>query len=503
MGVKFNGTDLESTYGFIHQNTEGLGSPRIRKSVVTIPGVHGSLDFGGTYEERDIYLVGYVSASSHANMLANLQALHGALAAVPLGINMAPINGMPLSKSSQLGTLELPDFTDRHFPCIFNGTFDVTTVGHRQLDREARVRIGFRQPQPWAVSNTATSASGATDTDGGYFNVSNDNGLHVPALISLEAVTDTVSSFSIYNLAVDPFVTKSITGTIGGTPAFRATGWTNGIIIGGIDFQAGTDYITYPLGGVRTLSQESGTIEMNFIPGFAASANSAVLWTMYVSATEYWRIYYDHTANRFKFQMVDGGTTQTVDSGVAHAGISTQHYIVVKWETSSASISVNGSAFVNGTQEKISYPSTMRLGSFGDDTLPADGVIDEFIIWNRAVNQAYVNDSWSIRRTRSFGRPVPGVLLYASFDFNPNAVGAGDKVFTYVNDLEVGDILFVDMERQTVEKWDVSTATKTNTIQYASNHFFDLVPGNNTFRIPKSGAGELSVRANFTKRYLI
>jgi hypothetical protein len=149
IGLKFNGIDLKDTYGLQVTNIEGLESPRIRTNTIVIPGLDGVLDFGGTYDERTIFVNGYVSSdTSHALALANVQAIHQIVSAVPsIGSNV-PIDGMPLSLRSGLSAMEIPDFVDRYFPVIFNGVFEVVSGTNRRATKDFRVRMGFRQPNP-------------------------------------------------------------------------------------------------------------------------------------------------------------------------------------------------------------------------------------------------------------------------------------------------------------------------------------------------------------------
>jgi hypothetical protein len=71
LSVRFNGIDLKTGFGFETEDIE-ISPPRIRKNVVTIPGVHGVIDFGGTYEERDIFIRGHLAdAFDHAAVLDN------------------------------------------------------------------------------------------------------------------------------------------------------------------------------------------------------------------------------------------------------------------------------------------------------------------------------------------------------------------------------------------------------------------------------------------------
>jgi hypothetical protein len=70
--------------------------------------------------------------------------------------------------------------------------------------------------------------------------------------------------------------------------------------------------------------------------------------------------------------MKNGGVETTVDSGLGIISTSAVHRITCYWASGFAYISRNNSARVSGTQTKITYPTSIRVGSFGDDTLPAN-----------------------------------------------------------------------------------------------------------------------------------
>ncbi len=505
MGVKLNGVDLESTYGFDLANVEGLEAPSIRQNTATIPGLHGELDFGGTYATRNIYLVGHLSASTHAASITALQQFIQSTAVLPLRAATAPLDGYPLSPDSVLSTLELPDFTDRYLAVSYNGTFEAEWITARRIGKKIRVRIGFRQPRPWATAKEPSKFTGSTASGQNQHWANNDGGIAVPPKITFNINTDTVTSFSLYNHAIDPFNTEAITGTLGGTPLFIDQFGGDGQINAGLKFSNGTEFVTYPL--QSHFSPIFGTIEMIYVPAFAAGDNDAVLWTLYKASNEYWRVWYDKTGNKFRFQMKTPSFDTTLQSSMGITGSGNVYYLAVSWNFDNAYFSVNGETRVSGAKNIITLPTTIRIGSFGDNTLPAKGTIDELIVWNRDVGAEYVYGVWNgLRYKRAFGRPVPGVLMYADYNFSIDAVGAGNKTFTYNNignPLDIGDYLIVDMERQTTYWWDASAKTRTNVISAVSNHFFDLMPGINTFNLPYSGSGNMTLVIHFQKRYLL
>lgn len=509
MGVKLNGVDLESTYGFDLANVEGLEAPSIRQNTAIIPGLHGELDFGGTYETRNIYLVGTIVATTHATSLSALQQFLQSTAVMPLRAASAPLDGRPLSPDSVLSTLEIPDFTDRHFAAIYNGTFDAEWLASRQVGKKIRVRIGFRQPRPWATANVVSGYEGVTTDNQNHHYANNDGGIATPPKITIVGQDDPVTSFSIYNQAIDPFNTIAITGTLGGTPPFVSQFNFGGDapIDGGIDFESDTDYVTYPL--ANNFSLHFGTIELVYFPfAFTPPHDTGVLWNLYNADDHYWRLWFDSTANRFKFTMKTPSVETTITSTYGISTLEVPYYLSVSWDLNFAYLSVNGEARVSDDKNMITIPSTIRIGSFGDSTLTAGGVIDEFIMWNRDVGQDYVQRVYNgSRYRRAFGRPVPGVLLYADFNYSKDAVGCGQKIFTYTNvgtPIEPADFLFIDMEKQTVFFWDASAATKTNAIANSSNHFFDLQPGINTLSLPfTTVTGNLKISIQYQKRYLL
>jgi hypothetical protein len=499
MGLKFNGIDLEDTYGLQVTNIEGLESPRIRTNTVVIPGLDGVLDFGGTYDERTIFVNGYVSSdTSHALALANVQAIHQIVSAVPsIGSNV-PIDGMPLSLRSGLSAMEIPDFVDRYFPVIFNGVFEVVSGTNRRATKDFRVRMGFRQPNPYALGLTKITAVKQVSATNKYMLVGNSGGLYVSPLVSLEA-TGTVSSFSIYNMNVDPFVTNSWPGTKGGSLTFSSSSDLITVIGGAVKFALGTSFVTF---SATNIFREEGAVELIYTPSFNPSIKSAVVWTLYISTTEYWRCFYDHTVNKFKFQTRNGGTTETSESS---SGFSTGQvvHVLCKWTASQIIIFLDGVSGTAATKVNIAEPTTIRVGSFGDNTLPADGLIDEFIVWSRDVGADYPLSAQA--RRRPFGRPIVGVAVYAPFDFSIDATGAGDKILTFgvTTVMDTDDIIFIDMEKQTAFFWDASAEIKTSVITEISNLFWELVPGTNAIRIPKTGAGDLITTFEYVKRFLI
>jgi hypothetical protein len=498
-GLKYNGIDLEATYGLQVTNIEGLESPRIRSNTVVIPGLDGVLDFGGTYDERTIFVTGYVSSdTSHADVLAKLQSIHQIVSAVPsIGTNV-PVDGMPLSLRSGLSMLEVPDFTDRYFPVIFNGVFEVIAGTNRRATKDFRVRIGFRQPNPAALGLTKTTAVKQISAANKYMLVANAGGLYVPPLVSLEA-TGTVNSFSIYNMNVDPFVTNSWTGTKGGSLTFSSSSDLATVIGGAVKFALGTAFVTF---SATNIFREEGAVELLYTPSFNPEVKSAVLWTLYISATEYWRCWYDHTVNKFKFETRNGGTITISESTLGFTTGAVLH-LLCRWTVTQISIFLNGVVGTTVSKTSIAEPSTIRVGSFGDNTLPADGLIDEFIVWSRDVGADYPIPANS--RRRPFGRPIVGVAIYAPFDFSIDATGAGDKILTFgvTTVMDTDDIIFIDMEKQTAFFWDASAETKASVITEVSNVFWELVPGTNAIRIPKTGAGDLITTFEYVKRFLI
>lgn len=514
MGVKLNGVDLETTYGFDLANIEGLEAPRIRQNIANIPGVHGELDFGGTYETRNIYLVGHISATTHANSLTALQGFLQRTAVLPLQNISAPLDGAPLSPQSVLGTLEIPDITDRYFSVVYNGIFEAEWIAARQISRKIRLRIGFKQTNPWANANVLSGYVSDSTANQNHHQISNDGGISTPPKMAFSVFDDAVSSFSVYNHAIDPFNTVAITGTLGGTPFFVSQFdlgvGSAGPVEGGIKFDNDTDFVTFPL--ANNFSLHFGTIELVYFPEFVGGGPphpTSVLWTIYNATDHYWRLWYDSVSTKFKFTMKTPSTETVLTSTVGVTALGVAHYIAVSWDLTSAYLSVNGEIRVSAAKNTITIPSTIRIGSFGNNTLHARGTIDEFIMWNRDVGQSYVQRVFTGSRfRRTFNRPVPGVLLYADFNFSKDAVGAGPKIFTYANvpaPIDIGDFLFVNMEKQTVFFWDSSAATKTNAIANSSNIFFDLQPGTNTLSLPFTpvGIGKLRIMATWQQRFLL
>jgi hypothetical protein len=99
--------------------------------------------------------------------------------------------GQPLSQTSVLSTLLLSDFTNEVFQVIYNGTFETDFLGPRLLSKNIRLRIGFRQVQPWVSSSVKFNYVGNTTTDSGYFAALNDLGLHVPPKVMLTSLAST------------------------------------------------------------------------------------------------------------------------------------------------------------------------------------------------------------------------------------------------------------------------------------------------------------------------
>lgn len=498
--LKFNGINLYDSYGFVLEN-KVIPAPRIRRATATRPGVDGVLDFGGVYEEREIIIRGaMLNALDHDDVVENIRELASAIGAVPLGRQMAPFSGQPLSVTSVHGTLEFEDIPNIVFHVIWNGTFDVAFAGRSGSAEVAIVTIGFRQPNPWASSTVDFYYEGQSDEEEGRFWALNENGIYAPPTLLFTSLGN-LTGVEITNQGVDPLNTRAITGTFVGSPLVRSHSNTPTAIVGGFAFTDGATAITYPTAG--NFSQDHGTVELLYTPEIVPSSFTTTLWTLFVDTSNYWQCWYDSATNSFKFTMVVGGSGVTIDSGRGYSFSNTIHRITVSWDESGVYMAVDGNTRVSGSKVKIAYPSTIRFGSWGNNTLPARGCLDEIIIWNRDVGQAYDTAAWNSRRVTAFGRPVPGVLLYAPLDFSPHATGCGHKVFTYVGAFSIFDKLFVDMGKRTVNLWDEGDLTYTNVIQNIQNGFFDIMPGINTLLVTKTGADEVHVEINFVKRYLL
>lgn len=501
MAFKFNGIDLYATYGFALEN-KIIPTPRIRRSTATRPGVDGVLDFGGVYEEREIAVRGsMINVIDHDTLIEKIRELASAIGAVPHGRGMAPLFGQPISVTSVNGTIEFDDFPNIVYNVTWNGTFDVVFTGRSGYADAAIVTIGFRQINPWATSTTDFYHEGATDADGGHFWALNDNGMYVPPNILFTGQTADVTRIDLTSHALDPLNTRAITGTVLGSPVFNSHADNSAVIVGGFNFATDTAAITFPVNG--NFSQEQGTVELVYMPSGLPSLVSGTLWTLYVDADNYWQCWYDDSDNRFKFTMALGGSATTINSGVGYTLANSLNRVVVSWDEIDAYIAVNDGTRVSDTKVKIAYPASIRFGSFGDNTLPAKGVLDEVVIWNRDVGANYISAAYDNRLFIPFGRPVPGVFLYAAFDGSPNAVGCGNKTFSYVGTVSNLDRLMVDMGKRTVTLWDDGSLTISNVIQNIDGGFFDVMPGINTFFVTKTGTGNVNVEISFIKRLLL
>ena len=141
-GVIWDGTDLESSYGFTLK-PDGFPYPRpkVRLLTVDVPGRDGPVIVGRKLEGWEIKIVGYVQDTSYAGVLSKITGLDGLF----LGVYAAhPDQSGFASPSVSPKTLEIPDMGLDYARC-YCIDFWPKHYQRRRLATHAEIEISFFQ----------------------------------------------------------------------------------------------------------------------------------------------------------------------------------------------------------------------------------------------------------------------------------------------------------------------------------------------------------------------
>jgi len=188
--AKINGIDLHK-FGVVEYEVNHLGMAPVNVAFQSLPSRHISVPFTGAAAPNPFTITGRIFDNSVANLRTHLENLKSQLVSLKHRNNYfdrpAPIY------------IELADYSDRHYPCIYTGPFNAITVGTHPAGNDiAQFTLPLLQLTPFSVAKavTASSPSGT----GPSFAVLTTGTAPCPALIEIEGVAN-AADFILANCA--------------------------------------------------------------------------------------------------------------------------------------------------------------------------------------------------------------------------------------------------------------------------------------------------------------
>ena len=201
VSAKFNGIDFADNGFFLSQNgISGRGLPSIRLNQREVAGIDGVVDFGPQYGPRRITMTGVVwSSSSHADLISKLESLKQLFAHFSDEI----YEGGRLGPNSRTGVLEFGDQTDRYYRAVYDGTFQINSVGPWRVTQMVEVTVAFYCPDPYAYTKAVRTTLHASSVAGGSHALIDNAGTAImwPRL-SLRALSANITVFTMKNIGI-------------------------------------------------------------------------------------------------------------------------------------------------------------------------------------------------------------------------------------------------------------------------------------------------------------
>lgn len=484
--ITYNGRDLYD-FGFTASEPPGgRGLPVVRERLVEIPGRDGMLEFEPDYGPRTITLMGTVSGDTLSDLQDNLDGLKALIA----------IDGRAAQSSvtnRRHGQLHFGDEDDRYYPVRYGGQLTVQKIVPWRRSIVAEVELQFTLASPFAVSQDATqvSVTGLT-TARKEFVVEPLGGAPVRPRFLIRP-TATISQVILERLAADERNLRAIALTVVGTQTYsRTTGRLGyGLVTGVGQYAQVAATRNFPDDGRVSVW---GLYEAQF--NATEGGSDRYCWSLRTNATNFIACYFQKAADAFVFETQRAGSATKVQSAAQAFVKNAMLSIGVTRDPSNYRLYIGTEAAAVVSQANFpTLPNTLQLGAF-NGTNAWKGTIHEFHV-DQAVWSS--SDFTALAARKRLSQITRGTRLHATFDGSSTAEASGDHIMTVDHQLLSGDLMIIDMEQFTAERF--RAGAKTDAIASIQGRFFELGPGRDSLAVRlASGAG--SVFTEFHSRHL-
>lgn len=154
-------------------------------------------------------------------------------------------------------------------------------------------------------------------------------------------------------------------------------------------------YASIPTKGIMP-TEDGGTFYMVLRPDWAYNqvfAANPVFLSLWSASDEYWNIGYSHTTDEFRFVTRNSTSWSYIEKAAHSFGVGDRILIIGTWNGTTANLYINGVEAETGalTQYSMRWPSQMILGSDYDFTKQANGVVEEFAIFDEPMTELSIS----------------------------------------------------------------------------------------------------------------
>jgi len=468
--VVINGFDARAKWGLeiLSIDTRGLGP--VRRSSTMGGEMVGRVGQTVFHDEQVIRLSGQISASNHTALINRIRIL-----AQALGVGQ---------DGRRVVTVKFEDST-AEWVGQYAGDFRIGDISNAWfINYIAEVSFSIVLQAGSAVDTVNThSFTGIGDKICKLVQLVGSDYPVKPVIILKNNNASAITALTLVNYARRR-VLRKLTGTIsagGFAPAAGAFG-------NGLTMSTGTNTLSY---ATSKLLPWNGfwTIAFRFKRVFGTGSDR-YFWDTTSGSNA---LRYNNTNGNLEL-VLNGLLSASFGSALANLPTTSFAWVVARNAPVAAVFTSQQDIFVNGVMGVSSNdlpPSTdpganISFASRIDGTGRTEGILDEIIIWNRALADE------EITYLNGLNRPptnLEGVCLYADFENGVDGIGLSnmETVFSGIS-LAQNDSLVIDCEKQTVKKITSNFAV-TDQLSFMSGEFMALDPLDNLVQLLQTGGG--------------
>jgi len=481
-GIRIAGKSLND-FGFHADRITGLDMPRVVPDEELIPGSHSWHIRDEYFAPKRIVLEGNVHGTSPEDLRLRLAYLKSFL---------ATFDGNPWRSTAPV-KLERTDLPDRHWMVYYDSIETVEMPGKRDLSSSARIRIGMKSPEPYALSNEVVRVV-FTPAAGGFMTIDLGNAPS-DAVYVVEGASAS-PSFTVGDMVFHCDFSRGLAFTDvenaegagsfsppeNEAPSYRTTETGTGLLV------AGSDTVSFAAPG--NAADGSWVVVLTTEWKSSDRTDDAVVLEHGADADNYLRLFWDGSGRRWVFRKRAGGNDREVATPEQSFTAGTRLVLGVTYDGTNAG---GMKIYVDGVQEGVNVdfealsavPGTLRLHA-GDGTGQPDVVFDMVAGWSRMLSS-------------------DEMLKIAS---DPGAVANRNRTVSYAGTLDDGDTLTLDSRLKTAVLFDVSEGTRSNALDPLAGPIPVLTPGRRraatdhtqTVVYTKAAAARMEVR--YRRRFL-
>ena len=469
--IKINGLDLHD-YGVLDYEVPHLGQAAANVQFASFPERHTAWGFSGTYQPRPFVISGMILGGSIAELRTNLDDLKGAAQAFRGKLHTIP---------NQI-RVEFADETDRYYPCIYQGGFQVSPIGLSGTGaRAAHFILPLMQLTPFAIATTTTTAA-PSGTRPSFTTLSTGTAPS-PFIVELQGAA-TAPDFVIANMSfyadfdwdLGATIITGVTHTASSGATTKSNQFEPGDY-GGRYAQEATFATTWA--NIKS-NPDAGTVILVVRPQFAFDVvGDKYLYQWYIDANNSVTLYYNATTDHFSFLKTIGGSSATIGSTPAET-FATDTYMTLAFSWGAAGMKL----YKDGATTDTGVVTTGITGSSGTVYL-GQSASNAACKYDYAMIFPFQLSDTEVKR----------------FCANPSEVRPFNTRKIKTNNLAANERSILDFENGTIEKL-ATDLTKTNDLgDWDTNGFPLLPPGQVCFHVP-TGESIAGIKVSYRKRYL-